>query len=90
MEERKSDNNSNIEQEQSPEDQPPQSYVAGFNSGYLMAGSEPELLSKIVKTTNPENTFFQGLTDGQQEWQKEQEREFARLRELGRDIEKEL
>jgi hypothetical protein len=45
-------------------------YIKGFNSGYIMARHEPELLKKLVKAT-PETEYIKGMKDGQKEHEKE-------------------
>ena len=49
-------------------------YIKGFNSGYLLAKHEPELLTKIVKNVSPANDFVEGLYSGKQEYELEYSR----------------
>ena len=44
-------------------------YIKGFNSGYLLAKHEPELLTKIVKNVTPANDFVEGLFSGKEEYE---------------------
>ena len=49
-------------------------YIKGFNSGYLLAKHEPELLTKIVKNVSPANDFVEGLFSGKEEFELEYSR----------------
>lgn len=52
-------------------EQAEEKYKKGFNSGYLLAKHEPELLNKIVKERNPDNDYFSGLVLGRKEYERE-------------------
>ena len=49
-----------------------QEYVRGFNSAYLLAEHEPQLLSDMARSLNPSNDFFEGFFSGKAEWELEQ------------------
>lgn len=46
-------------------------YQAGFNSGYLIAKFDPELIRAILQYRNPENVYFEALRLGRKEFEKE-------------------
>lgn len=55
-------------------------YKKGFNSGYVMALENPELLKSLLKSKpSSENVYFEGLKDGSRQHEKEIER--AKIRE---------
>lgn len=45
-------------------------YINGFNSGYVMAQHEPDLLKQLLKAT-PETEYLKGMKGGQKEYEKE-------------------
>jgi len=62
-------------------------FVAGFNSGYLLAKFEPTIISNLLKNSHPLTTYIQGLTSGQQEYFIEREYEISNLRQKYKDRE---
>jgi hypothetical protein len=44
-------------------------FIAGFNTGYLLAEYEPSLLDSITKNLPLVNSFILGLNRGQKEYQ---------------------
>lgn len=44
-------------------------FISGFNSGYLLAKFEPRLLSKLLRDIHPRNSYIQGMTSGQKEYE---------------------
>jgi hypothetical protein len=73
----------------SAEEAPPREYTDGFNSAYLLASQEPELLDDIVRGLNPSSVYLEGFFNGKDQWKHEQEKihenELAELRSRGRD-----
>lgn len=57
-------------------------FIAGFNSGFILANHEPLTLSSVVKGLQSDNSYIQGLLKGQLEFEKVQSR--FRLNELSR------
>ena len=49
-------------------------YIKGFNSGYLLAKHEPELLGKVLKNISPKKDFVEGLFSGKEEYELEYSR----------------
>jgi hypothetical protein len=64
-------------------------FIAGFNSGYLMAIYEPRILGTILKDIRPINSYILGLSSGQREYDllqtKNQSDELEGLRQKNRD-----
>ncbi|HRG68807.1 MAG TPA: hypothetical protein PLS73_08155 [Saprospiraceae bacterium] len=48
-------------------------FINGFNSGYYIAKSEPELLKFILKSIKKVNSYILGMSYGQKEYLKELE-----------------
>ena len=48
-----------------------QRYIKGFNHGYLLAKHEPDLAAQLTEQPNAHSEYFQGLTYGKQEYDKE-------------------
>ncbi len=46
-------------------------YTKGFNGGYALSKSEPDLVNQILSTENDWNIFVQGIRDGRKEYLKE-------------------
>lgn len=46
-------------------------YAIGFNSGYLLAKHEPQLLNALLKNIKPINSFISGLLFGKKEYELE-------------------
>lgn len=46
-------------------------YIKGFNVGYLLSQHDPQLLAQLLKSPSPGNDYFQGLTHGQQQHDRE-------------------
>ena len=42
-------------------------FAKGFNAGYLLSQHEPDLLNQLLKSTNKENEYFQGLELGKKQ-----------------------
>ena len=57
-------------------------FIAGFNSGFILANHEPLTLSSVVKGLQSDNSYIKGLLQGQLEFEKVQSR--YRLNELSR------
>ncbi|MCC6754000.1 MAG: hypothetical protein IT266_08470 [Saprospiraceae bacterium] len=64
-------------------------FITGFNSGYLLAEYEPQLLSSLLKDIQSGNSYFSGLSLGQNEYEFEQSNtnlnELAQLRQKYRE-----
>jgi hypothetical protein len=64
-------------------------FITGFNSGYLLAKYEPKMLTALLKSIQPINSYISGMSLGQQEYELEQTRshinELRILRQKGRD-----
>ena len=71
-----------------------QIFLKGFNSGYLLAKHEPDLLSKVAKTLEPKNDYLDGFLSGKEEYELElqnaQLNELGNLRDKSRDNERDL
>jgi hypothetical protein len=52
------------------EDQDKQ-YIKGFNVGYLLSKHDPQLLEQLLKSPNKGNEYFQGVSHGQQQHDRE-------------------
>jgi hypothetical protein len=46
-------------------------FAKGFNAGYLLSKHEPDLLKQLLKSTNKENEYFQGLELGKKQHDRE-------------------
>ncbi|MEM9678876.1 MAG: hypothetical protein AAF901_01020 [Bacteroidota bacterium] len=46
-------------------------YLKGFNHGYELQKHDPELLEEILKIPQDDNLYYDGLKDGQSEFEKE-------------------
>ena len=57
-------------------------FIRGFNSGYILAKHEPQMLSTLVKDLRPNTSYIAGMKGGQREY--EQETMKDRLNELER------
>ncbi|MBK7737546.1 MAG: hypothetical protein IPI45_07190 [Saprospiraceae bacterium] len=44
-------------------------FIAGFNSGYILAEFEPQLLTALLKEIRPVNSYIYGLSFGQKEYE---------------------
>jgi hypothetical protein len=62
-------------------------YTKGFNAGYLLSQHEPELLKQLLKTENTSSMYFQGLTLGQK--QHDREKLLAQLKQSQMNQDKE-
>jgi len=64
-------------------------FTAGFNSGYLLAEYEPQLLTALLKEIRPVNSYVSGMSFGQKEYVLEQTKshlnELNHLRQKTRD-----
>lgn len=47
-------------------------FIAGFNSGYLLAEYEPQMLNALLKNAQPANSYISGISFGQKEYELEQ------------------
>lgn len=47
-------------------------FIAGFNSGYLLAQHEPEMLTALLSQLRPLNSCISGMSWGQKEYELEQ------------------
>lgn len=57
-----------------------QQFIQGFNSGYLLAKHEPDMITLLLKDVKPVTSYIDGMKCGQIEYQ--QEREADLLNEL--------
>ncbi len=66
-----------------------QQYINGFNSGYILARHEPQLLNQVAKNLHPLNDYLDGLLSGREEFEMEKSRsqldELQKLREQSKD-----
>lgn len=66
-----------------------QKFIAGFNSGYLLAKYEPKLLTSLISNISPINSYISGITSGKKEYELELEskklEDLGRLRNKGKD-----
>lgn len=64
-------------------------FIAGFNSGYLLAEFEPQVLTTLLKDIKPVNSYISGLSLGQKEFElllrKDQLTELEQIRQIKRD-----
>lgn len=56
-------------------------FIAGFNSGYLIAEYEPLILTALLKQIHPINSYIYGMSLGQKEYELEVSK--IQLNELG-------
>ena len=66
-----------------------QRFVTGFNSGYILARFEPQLLVALFKNIKAGNSYLKGILAGQKEFERRKERdelsELKQVRHKGRD-----
>ncbi|HRG33568.1 MAG: hypothetical protein WBP33_07570 [Saprospiraceae bacterium] len=64
-------------------------FINGFNSGYLLAKYEPQMLTTLFNNIQPMNSYISGLYFGQQEFELEQTknqiRDLSKLRQTTRN-----
>lgn len=64
-------------------------FVTGFNSGYLLAKYEPQMLNALLKDIQPINSYVQGMSSGQKEYELLQTKshldELEQIRKYNRD-----
>jgi hypothetical protein len=64
-------------------------FIAGFNSGYILAEHEPQLLTSLLSNIKPLTSYLSGMLFGQHEyelWQtKIQLNELEQIRQKERD-----
>lgn len=46
-------------------------FIFGFNSGYLLAQYEPEMLTSLLTRISPVNSYISGMTFGKKEYELE-------------------
>lgn len=46
-------------------------FISGFNSGYLLAQYEPEMLTSLLNQISPVNSYISGMTYGKKEYELE-------------------
>ena len=44
-------------------------FITGFNAGYLLAEYEPQILRTLLKQIRPVNSYIEGMTFGQKEYE---------------------
>lgn len=44
-------------------------FIAGFNSGYLLAKFEPNLSTSLLNKISPVNSYISGMIFGQKQWE---------------------
>lgn len=59
-----------------------QKYIQGFNSGYVLAKHEPNLLNTISKNLNLNCNYLQGIFAGKEEFELEKSKD--QLFEIGK------
>src|ERR1039458_2858491 len=74
-------------------DNPDQAFQEGFNSGYILAEHDPKLLEKILWERESDhdqltNGLIWGKKQFEQELNKEQLKEFGRIRNKGKERDK--
>jgi hypothetical protein len=71
-----------------------QKFVRGFNHGYMLTKHEPKLVWEMTKTLQPTTDYLDGFFSGKEEWELEHSREqlseLDRLRNNGKDRERDL
>lgn len=64
-------------------------FIAGFNSGYLLAKYEPQMLTVLLKSVQPINAYIAGISFGQKEYElgksKSHLDELRQVRQINRD-----
>lgn len=64
-------------------------FITGFNSGYLLAKYEPQMLTILLKDAQPVNYYLQGMSSGQKEYElrriKKHMDELEQIRERNKD-----
>ncbi|MGB5023763.1 MAG: hypothetical protein WBO44_00360 [Saprospiraceae bacterium] len=63
-------------------------FIAGFNSGYILAKYEPQMLTALMKSIQPINSYISGMSFGQKEYEFEQTK--IQLNELRQIRQKDL
>ncbi|MBK8954971.1 MAG: hypothetical protein AB7O73_12865 [Bacteroidia bacterium] len=57
-------------------------FIKGFNDGYILANHEPKLLDAILHNISPTNSYINGLSSGQKEFELETNvHDLAKLRQ---------
>lgn len=73
--------------------EPSKEFTQGFNDAYLLGSYEPKILSGISPVDNPQNKYFDGFFMGKLEWEKEQQKtqlqDLSKLRDKGKEQERE-
>lgn len=46
-------------------------FIAGFNSGYILAEFEPKILTSLLHGIQPINSYLSGMSSGQKEYEME-------------------
>lgn len=44
-------------------------FITGFNSGYLLAKYQSKMLTSLLKDIRPFNSYVQGMSSGQKEYE---------------------
>ena len=70
-------------------------FIAGFNSGYILAEHEPNMLSILLKNVQPVNSYISGMTNGQKMYEQDYSKanliELDNIRQKGKvEIDREL
>ncbi|MBV6474142.1 MAG: hypothetical protein JPMHGGIA_02446 [Saprospiraceae bacterium] len=64
-------------------------FIAGFNSGYLLAQYEQEVLTSLLTQISPVNSYISGMTYGKKEYeltlQTNQLDDLRKIRSKGKD-----
>jgi len=64
-------------------------FITGFNSGYLLAKYEPQILSALLKDIRPLNSYIRGMSSGQKEYELQHTKshldELNQIRQKNRD-----
>jgi hypothetical protein len=64
-------------------------FISGFNSGYLLAQYEPEMLTSLLTQIRPVNSYISGMNYGKKEYEIElqanQLDDLRTLRNKGKD-----
>ncbi|MBK6544239.1 MAG: hypothetical protein IPO78_10095 [Saprospiraceae bacterium] len=64
-------------------------FIAGFNSGYLLAEYDPQLLTSLLKNIQPIDSYISGMSFGQKEYElglvKNHLNELTQIRQVNRD-----
>lgn len=47
-------------------------FITGFNTGYLLAEYEPQILTELLKRIQPINSYISGVSFGQKEFELDQ------------------